>query len=123
MSARATVVAIASLLLTAGCAGLSGNAAAPVSEPATVVVTNHNWSDMTVYLVHEGAQIRIGSVGSMRTERFRLPSIVRTGQNWLMARALGGRTSVSSNPLLIAPGAEFEWQIENAVGLSVLRMR
>lgn len=89
---------------------------------ATVLVTNNNWSDMTVYASRNGAVMRLGTVTSMTTERFTLPSplVVGSGNLQLVADPLGSTNTYRTQPLLVSPGQQVEFILQNNLALSTL---
>lgn len=113
-------------------AGVSGGCSSAMErEPAnafagetetTVLVTNNNWSDMTLYATRNGAMTRLGSVTSMSTERFRLPSplVVGSGNLQLVADPLGSSQTYRSPPLLVSAGQQIEFTLQNNLALSTL---
>jgi hypothetical protein len=123
---RFAAVAVAALTLVSGCAGTgaAGGGAPHGEKAATVVVSNHNWLDMSIYLVRAGTPFRLGAVTSMQTRRFRLPLLAAgAGDNVLRAEPLGSRTAHTSEPLLIGPGDELEWRLEANLIHSTIRVR
>lgn len=112
-------------------AGCAGQAATTYGLPnaftgslegdAMIVVTNHNWSDMAVYAERYGAQIRLGTVGSMRTEQFKLPrEMVGSTDLHIIADPLGSPAVHRTRPVLVVPGQQVEFRIENHLELSTV---
>lgn len=92
------------------------------STDATVLVTNNNWSDMTVYASRNGTVIRLGMVTSMSSERFALPShlVVGSGNLQLIADPIGSTNKYRTQPLLVSPGQRVEFVLQNNLALSTL---
>ncbi len=115
-----------SLLLTftilvgagAGCARHSQtDDGSPPAEPAAdvaLVVDNHHWLDVTVYLVRGAASERIGTVPGNQTKSFVLPwrrlgagSGIR-----LLADPIGSVSTLTSDDIYVQPGQEIQWTID-----------
>lgn len=94
-------------------------------ERTEVRVTNNNWSDMTIYLVRDGSQQRLGSVPSQSSHSFVVPThlLVSAGRVQLMADPIGSSRTFLSPVLLISPGQKAEWQLENMLSLSSMWVR
>jgi hypothetical protein len=89
-------------------------------ERTTMTVENNNWSDMTVYLLREGVRTRLGVVPSMGRSNFTLSSALIGGNGDLrvMADPLGSNQRWTSQPMLITPGSQIRFRLENNVNLS-----
>ena len=125
---RCAMAAVAVIVLATGCAGqgTAGGSGSPRQRPeaATVVVSNNNWMDMSIYLVRAGTSIRLGAVTSMETRRFRLPLLAAgASDNALRAEPIGSRTTHTSEPLVIGPGDELEWRLEANLAHSSIHVR
>jgi hypothetical protein len=119
----------AAAIIAGGCASVTGptqhrNADA-ASERTTIRVNNHNWSDMTVYLVRNGTRMRLGSVSSLDTRTFEVPTslLISAGEVRLMADPIGSTRVFTSPPVLIAQGQIAEWRLENSLALSSFWIR
>ncbi|HEU5261117.1 MAG TPA: hypothetical protein VFU41_06800 [Gemmatimonadales bacterium] len=93
--------------------------------PATLRVTNANWSEVRIYLVRAGAQLRLGSVTSNGTAVFEIPSdyLGQSGSVTLVANPVAGRASYSTALTGISPGDELELFVENLLQFSHLVVR
>lgn len=120
---------IGALLLVgsaAGCASLTGgrSAAASAGDGVSVVVTNDNWQDATIYAVGVGPSVRLGTVTSMKTERFRVPpGAMGPGTVQLRAELLGSSAARTTDPIMIQPGEAVYWTIQNYLPLSSYAVR
>lgn len=96
----------------------------PKTEEATeLTVINHNWSDITIYVVQHGAQpIRLGLVTSLSRARFEVPSdLVGSGRVIrLMADPVGQHEAFLSERIQVFPGDLIEWRLENRLQQSAL---
>lgn len=119
-----SLAAIAVLL--GGCGHRNGVAdGAGMSGDETMIrVSNQNWSDMNVYVVQGSTRTRLGTVGSFTSRDFRLPSyvLVRGDDARLLADPIGSTRAHVSEPLSFVPGQQLEWQIENPIAQSSLRV-
>ncbi len=86
---------------------------APEGEIA-LSVTNHNYLDVVVYVVHDGQQTRVGMVtGSSATVffvPFRLLGLGRELQ--LYGRAIGSDSFARTQTLIVQRGQYIEWTLE-----------
>jgi hypothetical protein len=112
----------------AGCAspGGSPNRSSldkPVTEaPATVRVSNHNFSDVTVYVVQSGMRSRLGMVTGLTTRRFRMPMGMSTdaGDVRIYADPIGGSQGYLSPPVRVRPGQALDLTLGAILNLSSL---
>ena len=87
---------------------------------ATVQVTNNNWADMTVYMERAGLRVRLGTVTTMGTRRFRVPKSLMTssGDARLVADPIGSRSRFTTAPVQFWPGQTVDFRIENHIAVS-----
>lgn len=120
--ARPAVAALAASTLLTACS--SARYASPshsaYDDTVQVEVTNHNWMDMNVYALRGGTRIRLGTVTTGTTQRFKLPSVlnVHVGDLRLMADPIGSGQQFHSDPILVEPGTRLRWSLENQLALS-----
>ncbi len=88
--------------------------------PPTVRVTNHNWSNMTVYAVRGSTRLRLGMVTSMATQVFKLPSALANGAGGvrLLADAIGGNEQFLTPVVQVSRGEEVKLDIHNQLQIS-----
>lgn len=125
---RRSALALAAAALTAGgCATGYETARSEMREegPATIEVTNHNWSDMNIYLVVDGMRQRLGTVMSQNRQTFKVPAhaLATSGRVQLLADPIGSNRAYLSSPLLLRLGQQVQWQLENSIQLSSLLVR
>ncbi len=120
-------IAVASLALAVPACGRApegGGDPGPETEEATELnVINHNWSDITIYVVQPGAQpIRLGMVTSLGRATFKVPDdLVGSGRVvQLMADPVGQREAFLSEVIQVFPGDQIEWRLENRLQQSAL---
>jgi hypothetical protein len=77
-------------------------------------VTNHNYLDVVVYVLHDGLQTRVGTVtGSSSTVFFVPARLLGLGRELrLYGRAIGSDDYARTEMLLIQPGQYIEWTLE-----------
>ena len=128
MHVRSNLMAVAAAaFLATGCASAGERpASGGFSDGSTTIrVTNNNWSDMTIYLVRQGTRQRLGTVTSQGIGIFRVPShaVESSSDVRLIADPIGSTRAYSSAPILISPGQQMEWRLENAINLSSFWVR
>jgi hypothetical protein len=117
-----TSAAFALAFGTVACAPMARNAdtGGLGTERTTMVVENNNWSDMTVYLLRDGVRTRLGAVSSMSRSTFVLSNAMLAGSGELrvLADPLGSPHKWTSQPILLNPGSQVRFRLENNVSLS-----
>src|SRR5207249_5158404 len=110
--------ALAPALVGVGCARKRATAdQAPAPEntlPATLHVSNSNWSDVRIYLVRGGSWLRLGLVTTNGAADFEIPPdfLRQAGNVTLVASPVGGRTVCSTSLARIMPGHALELVVE-----------
>jgi hypothetical protein len=85
----------------------------PSNAVLTVRIVNHSQLDATIYLVHDGARDRLGTVTAASTSAFSVRGrSLATGDFTLMADPLGATRTTSTERLNVFQGTEFIWTIE-----------
>lgn len=121
MRTQMSLVAVTLAASLTGCATTGGGQrSASGSDRMEVLVQNHNWADMNVYLERDGMRTRLGTVTTASTRVFVVPRGLssRSGSFRLLADPIGGSATYLTAPLLIAPGQNVEFTIENHVNIS-----
>src|SRR5947208_8347293 len=113
-TARLGGAALAALVLAApACFVFNRGNKAPASPPFDVpegeialTVTNHNYLDVVVYVLHDGLQTRVGTVtGSSSTLLFLRVRLLGMGHELqLYGRAIGSDAVARTQTLIIQPG-------------------
>ena len=85
----------------------------PAGEVA-LNVTNHNYLDVVVYVLHDGQQTRVGTVtGSSAALLFVPVRLLGLGHELqLYGRAIGSEAYARTQTLIIQPGQYIEWTLE-----------
>lgn len=112
---------LAALILTQqGCRRRGGSASAEAQEQAsqsevTLQVTNHNYLDVIVYVVHDGQRTRIGMVTGSTSQVFTLPPrlLGQAHEIRLYGDPIGSEDFALTELLLVQPGQYIEWTLES----------
>src|SRR5258706_12829975 len=114
--------ALAALLLVAPACFVFNRGSKAAASPANDVpegeialtVTNHNYLDVVVYVLHDGLQTRIGTVtGSSSALLFLRERLLGMGHELqLYGRAIGTDAFARTQTLIITPGQYIEWTLE-----------
>lgn len=112
--------------LTLGCARQRGGGAdLPLPAPVTLEVTNNNWADMAVYVVHSGQRIRIMTVVTTNTVSVTLlpDQVGPGGEVRILARPLGGAGRFLGPVIFASPGQTVAVTLENDLNQSTVSTR
>lgn len=79
-----------------------------------VRVTNHNYLDVVVYVLHHGQHTRVGTVIGSSSELFMLPArlLVQGGEIQLYGDPIGSEDYAITETLVVQPGQYVEWTLE-----------
>src|SRR5881397_183992 len=101
------------LLVAGGCHPRQRGEVAPDTD-ITLDVINHNWLDVTVYVLHDGQRTRIGTVTGSSTQDFTLPRwlLGQSHELALLGEAIGSPDFARTEVLNIQPGQYIEWTLE-----------
>ena len=111
------------VLLVAGSAcflfnrGKSGQRAAAPPPPEGEValsVTNHNYLDVVIYVLHDGQQTRVGTVTGSSSQVFYLRArLLGMGREIrLLGHPIGGQDLARTETIVVQPGQYIEWTLE-----------
>ncbi|HKW41970.1 MAG TPA: hypothetical protein VJN39_12040 [Gemmatimonadales bacterium] len=80
-------------------------------------VTNHNFLDVVVYVVHDGQQTRVGTVTGSSSATFYLPGrLLGQGREiQLLGHPIGGSDLARTETIVVQPGQYVAWTIETDV--------
>jgi hypothetical protein len=109
------------LSAVSGCGLFSSRDPSPARSEVSVEVENHNWSDITVYLMAGGLPQRLGMVAALRTASFVFPSQrLNTGSGVrLRALPVAGQ-AYTTETILVQPGQAIFWTLESDLDASSL---
>jgi hypothetical protein len=111
--------AIIGIVACTGCFGKARNgpAGSVGYDDVVLSIDNRNWSDVTVWVVHDGTRSRLGRVSSAAKSVLRIPThfIGQNGAIRLVAEPQFSRSSadipVSTEPLVVKTGARVVWTL------------
>jgi hypothetical protein len=77
-------------------------------------ITNHNWLDVIVSVVHDGQSTRVGTAEGSSSTSFDLPDrLIGQGREIrLIGHPIGGSGSVITETIVVQPGQWVEWTLE-----------
>jgi hypothetical protein len=114
--------ALAALLLAAPACFVfnRGNKAAPapaIDVPEgeiALTVTNHNYLDVVIYVLHDGVQTRVGMVTGSSSTVFFLPArlLGQAREIQLYGDAIGNDAYARTDILVVQRGQYIEWTLE-----------
>lgn len=114
-------VLIGLLLLLGGCrhkepTGTPTPADAPKAD-ITLLVRNHHWLDINVYMIRGNVRQRLGTVTGASEKSFTIPWARLVGQTGLrlMADPVGQRGELDEDLIAVSPGSVVEWTIEGGM--------
>jgi len=113
MAQFSRVLILATTLATLACAGRHHSRLEPIPD-IPLRVTNHNWLDVTIYVLHDGQRTRVGSVTGSSTQEFTLPGrlLGQSHQLALLGEAIGSPDYARTEVLNIQAGQYIEWTLE-----------
>src|SRR5213592_2679403 len=85
----------------------------PAGEIA-LSVTNHNYLDVVIYVLHDGQQTRIGTVTGSSSQVFYLRArLLGMGREIrLLGHPIGGQDLARTETIVVQPGQYIEWTLE-----------
>ncbi|MDQ2889157.1 MAG: hypothetical protein M3R65_01210 [Gemmatimonadota bacterium] len=117
----AVVSACFAVCLTAGlaCAHPHGNSE-PQPEAVALEVENHNWSDIVIYVVHDGSTHRFMSIGAARSLTVALePRFISSDGNVrFIAHRVGGQDDYYSPSVSVRTGATVALTLQPELNMS-----
>jgi hypothetical protein len=93
---------------------------AVVSDTVVLEVENHNWSDVVLYIVHDGVQTRFTQVAAAHDLSVEIPARLQgqMGVIRLYVRRIGGTDSFVSQALSIRGSSAVRFTIESSLARS-----
>jgi len=113
-------VAVSSLILSVPAATLPSRAAAQEGQSVRVVVDNHAFWDMHVYVLEGGFRRSLGMATGLSNTSFEIPRSLADGDVQLIADPVGSRAGFVSHVLFPWPGDQLNLTLENYIGLSTV---
>jgi hypothetical protein len=110
------------LLCLIGC-GRHANSGGATPEPRpeiVLVVENHHWNDVVIYVLHDGIADRIGLATAVKTSTFIIPSrrLGTAGVIQLRGHAVGAPDDHTTDSFPVQPGQEIQWTLESDLSRS-----
>jgi broad specificity phosphatase PhoE len=89
-------------------------------ESVVLEVENHNWSDIVVYVAHDGVVTRLTQVTASSNTSVPLPAYLvgSFGVVRLAVRRIGGTDSYASEPISLRTGSTLRLTVESRVATS-----
>jgi hypothetical protein len=102
-------------------AGNSESTNSPATTQIAVEVDNHNWSDVTIYLMTGGLPQRLGMVTALGNATFVVPSLrINTGSGVRLRALPVAGTAFTTETIQVQPGQAISWTLENDLDASSL---
>jgi hypothetical protein len=97
-------------------------AAAPRSEDVPVLIVNHHWLDVTIYVIHDGQRTRLGVAGGTAETQMMLPSrLLGVGRDiQLYGDPIGSSERALTEVIVVQPGQFVEWLLEPTLDRSTV---
>jgi hypothetical protein len=85
--------------------------------PVAVVVQNHHWLDLNIYLIRGNTRQRLGTVSGASDKSFEIPWSRLDGLVGLQLQAdpVGALRSITTEMIAVSPGSTVEWVIESGL--------
>jgi hypothetical protein len=95
---------------------------APPSEDVALEIANHNWLDVTIYVLHDGQSTRVGTASASSSASFSLPAhLLGQGREIrLIGHPIGGSGAVITETFVVQPGQYVEWTLESDLNRSAI---
>jgi hypothetical protein len=118
--------------MAAALANCTHRRSAPAPAPApiddaqeaewTLMVINHHWLDVSIYVTYENQRAHVGTVAATHTETYVLPSRMLSGGRIirLEGNPIGAQRNVTTDPLTVRGGGRVEWTLESGLERSTV---
>jgi hypothetical protein len=112
---------VAGCLFTA-CHSRPGLAPEGPADGVPIQISNHNWSDVVIYVVRDGFQSRLGVAAAASATSFTLPRrmLGQAGELQLFGRPIGAQGSAATETVIVQPGQWVEWTLEDDLSRSAI---
>lgn len=97
----------------------------PDSSAVTVSIDNRHWTNVVVFLAHDGVRNRLGTIRTAAVDSFRIP-VRWTGRGrdlQLIAHAIGASSDFTSETFYLTLGQTVTWQLESDLSRSSLSIQ
>jgi hypothetical protein len=121
----ARLLVAAALLPTLACAGRGHHdpgAVEPLAGPMAVVIENHHYANVRIFVVHDGQTSRLGLVPAVSSATFDLPPTLvgQSGEIRLIAYPVAAFEKLVSEAVVVKPGQQVSWTLESSLARSSL---
>jgi hypothetical protein len=113
-------VALAAALLLGACSTAPKNrlASAPQGD-YSLSVTNHNWLDVTVFVIRGGTRFRVGDVSGNSSARLKIPGrLVESGAVQLLVDPIGSSEYYLTDPIMVTSDEGVQLTVAPAMRMS-----
>lgn len=97
----------------------------PDSSTVTFAIDNRNWTDVVVWLAHDGVKSRLGTIRSANVQTFQVPT-AWTGRSralQLVAHSIGAPDDFTSETFSVQLGQTVTWMLQVELSRSSLSIR
>jgi hypothetical protein len=116
-------IQLAALLGLCGCLfGKKAPATDPMLADVELQIVNHNYLDVTIYVIHDGQRSRVGVArGSANTAMVLSSRLLGAGRELrLYGDPIGSPEQAITENLVVQPGQYIEWLLETELGRSTV---
>ena len=118
----ARILLVLVLLGSSGCArhGTESDPAPESRAEVALVVEDHHWNDVIIYVLHDGVADRIGLATAVKTSTFIIAGrrLGTSGLVQLRGHAVGAPDYHTTDAFVVRPGQEIEWTLESDLARS-----
>ncbi len=125
-NARRAVLLLMLALSAAAChRGKKGENDPLAVGPVSVRVTNHNWVNVVVYVLHDGQRTRLGTATGSETTDLTIPYWIvgRASTVRLLGDPVGSDQSITTEAVTVRPWMQLDWTLETNLSRSALSIR
>lgn len=113
------VLGAATLLAACASGGASRISSNPALQPISLTVTNQNWLDVNVFVMHGNSRYRIGQVGGNGSATLSIPSgLIMNGQVQLLADPVGSSDTYLTDMISVAPDEKVQLTVAPRMRMS-----
>lgn len=112
---RSVVLLLLGSLACAGQRTASDGATPRARGQVVMMVENHHWNDVIVYLLHDGVADRLGMATAVKSSTFIIPArrLGMAGVIQLRGHAVGAPDSHTTEAFTVLPGQQIQWTLES----------
>jgi len=124
--ARRAVLMLMLMVTAASCShGRKTESSALTTGPVSLRVENHNWVNVTVYVLHGGQRTRLGMATGSKTTDLTIPYWIvgRASTIQLQGDAVGSSDRIVTSAVTVRPWMQLEWSLETDLSRSALAIK